>query len=298
MKISVVMTTYNGEKYLEQQLDSILSQTLLPAELIVCDDCSTDGTVLILKKYQQKGLLTYVVNDHQLGLIDNFKNAVSLTTEMNYVALSDQDDLWLPDKLERSAELLKTLDQQLPAMVYTDLLLVDENDKVLNPSFRNELGQDKYRHNLQTLLFGNFVNGCTMLMNPALKQYFREIPNDVRLNHDGWIALAAFTFGEAKEIPLPLVRYRKHESNVSIAADTKPRNRYRSTLNEVITAVKGNDDFLSAQFETVRRFYERFSEAMTPFKRAYFEQFLQLEQRHYLIKKLAYRSIVKKFPRN
>jgi glycosyltransferase involved in cell wall biosynthesis len=296
MKISVVMATYNGERYLEQQLQSILNQTLKPAEIIVCDDVSTDGTVAILEKYKQKGKLTYVVNNHQLGLIDNFKKAVSLATEGNYVALSDQDDEWLPEKLAQSAALLQKIeDSELPCMIYTDLMLVDENDKVLNPSFRSELGQGKYQHNLETLVFGNFVNGCTMLMNPALTKLFADIPNNARLNHDGWIALSAFTFGKAESIPTPQVRYRKHDNNLSIAADTKPRNRFRSLMNEIIEAIKGNQDFLSPQFETVSRFYDLYQNKITDDKQQVFERFLNLKHKPYLFKKLAFGKIVRKF---
>jgi glycosyltransferase involved in cell wall biosynthesis len=296
MKISVVMATYNGERYLEQQLQSILNQTLKPAEIIVCDDVSTDGTVVILEKYKQDGKLTYIVNNHQLGLIDNFKKAVSLAAEGNYVALSDQDDEWLPEKLAQSAALLQKIeDPELPCMVYTDLLLVDQNEKILNPSFRKELGQDKYQHNLETLVFGNFVNGCTMLMNPALKKLFAGIPNNVRLNHDGWMALVAFTFGKVASITTPLVRYRKHENNLSIAADTKPRNRYRSVMKEILEALKGNKDFLSPQFETVSRFYDLYQNEIAANKRQVFERFLNLKHKPYLFKKLAFGKIVRKF---
>src|SRR6476469_5550437 len=98
--ISVAIATYNGELYLEEQLDSILSQTLKPAEIIVCDDLSTDGTQTILEKYQQKGHLRFFVNDKRLGFVGNFKRAVSLTQPNHYVALSDQDDVWLPQKIE------------------------------------------------------------------------------------------------------------------------------------------------------------------------------------------------------
>lgn len=290
------MATYNGERYLEQQLQSILSQTLKPAEIIICDDVSTDGTVAILEKYKQEGRLTYVVNNHQLGLIDNFKKAVSLVAEGNYVALCDQDDEWLPQKLEQSAALLQKIeDPKQPSMVYTDLMLVDENDKILNPSFRSELGQDKYQHNLETLVFGNFVNGCTMLINPPLAKLFAAIPNNVRLNHDGWIALVAFTFGKTASIPTALVRYRKHNNNLSIAADTKPRNRFRSVTNEIIEALKGNQDFLSPQFETVSRFYELYKNEISADKRQIFERFLNLKHKPYLFKKLAFAKIVRKF---
>lgn len=296
MKISVVMTTYNGADYLEEQILSILNQTIPPDEFIVCDDCSTDGTVAILEKYQKEQKLTYVVNDGQLGLINNFKKAVSLASAGNYVALSDQDDEWLPYKLERSAVLLEAIeDPALPCMVYTDLVLVDQSGVILNHSFRNELGQDKYVHQLQTLLYGNFVNGCTVLMNAELKCRFAEIPNDVKLNHDGWLALTAFTFGRAEGINIPLVRYRKHDHNVSISADTKPRNRYRSNLQEILTAFRGNDDFLSAQFETVSRFYACYKDQIAPDKTAFFDQFLKLDTRPYIFKKLAFRKLVKQF---
>jgi glycosyltransferase involved in cell wall biosynthesis len=296
IKIAVVMTTYNGERYLEQQIESILSQSLSPDTLIVCDDRSTDSTVEILDKYQRQGKLTYVVNAEQLGLIENFKKAVSLAPQDAYVALSDQDDQWLPDKLEHSARtLLEIEDPGLPCMVYTDLMLVDETDRALNQSFRNELGQDRYQHNLQTLLFGNFVNGCTVLMNPVLRARFAEIPGDIRLNHDGWMALQAYAFGRAQELKIPLVRYRKHNTNVSIAAGTKPRNRYRSTFQQMVNSLTGNDDFLSAQLETVTRFYETYQTELSPINRDYFREFMSLQNKHYIFKKLAFRKTVKRF---
>jgi len=298
MKISVIMTTYNGEKYLEQQIISILNQTLKPTQFVVCDDGSTDNTIAILEKYKQQQQLDYIVNSNRLGLIDNFKKAVSLATTDNCIALSDQDDEWIPDKLEKSAALLTTIDStQYPCMVYTDLLFVDENENILNNSFRNELGQDKYEHNLQTLLFGNFVNGCTVLMNPALSKLFADIPNNVRLNHDGWMALAAFTFGKGVNIDEPLVRYRKHNSNLSIAAGTKPRNRYISTIYQLIDAIKGKDSFLEPQFETVKRFYNKYASEMPAEKKQYFEAFLKLEGKSYIYKKIAFRKIINEFKR-
>jgi len=295
MKISVVMATYNGEKYLDRQIQSILTQTLQPDEIIVCDDASTDGTVAILERYRQQGKLTYLVNDNRLGFIGNFKKAVALANATNYVALCDQDDEWLPNKLEISAALLEKInDDEVPCLVYTDLALVDQDEKALNNSFQNELGQDKYKHNLQTLLFGNFVTGCTTIMNPKLKRFFEEIPDDARF-HDEWMALIAFTFGKAEGIALPLVRHLKHENNASIKPGTKPRNRYRSTFNQLITALKGKDDFLCEQIKMVQRFYNKYAIEMKPGIKSIFEQFLTLQHRSYFIKKLAYRRTVRKY---
>lgn len=296
MKISVVMATYNGEKYLEQQILSILNQTVKPDEFIVCDDGSTDGTISLLEKFAQQNKLRYVINDRQLGLIANFKKVVSLANNENYIALSDQDDEWLPEKLEKSVELLQQIDNdKVPCMVYSDLLLVDQNDNVLNTSFRDERGQSHYQYNLETLLLNNFVNGCTTLINPELKRRFAEIPDDVLLNHDSWMALLTFTFGKSAYIPLSLVRYRKHESNASITGDVKPKSRYRSIMNELVDSLKGQKTFLAAEFATAQRFYNCYVDEMAEDKKNNFKKFLSLQHKPYIFKKLFYRKTLKQF---
>lgn len=296
MKISVVMATYNGEKYLEQQIVSILEQTVKPDEFIVCDDGSTDRTIAILEKFAQQNKLRYVINDRQLGLIANFKKTVSLANNGNYIALSDQDDVWLPQKLEKSIELLQQIDDAtIPCMVYSDLLLVDQNDIVLNDSFRDERGQSNYQYTLETLLLNNFVNGCTSLFNPELKRRFAEIPDDVLLNHDSWMALLTFTFGKSAYIPLSLVRYRKHESNASITGDVKPKSRYHSVMNELMDSLKGQKTFLAAEFATAQRFYNCYAGEMANGKKAAFKKFLSIQHKPYILKKLFYRKTLKQF---
>jgi hypothetical protein len=86
-------------------------------------------------------------------------------------------------------------------------------------------------------------------MNTELQRLFADFPNNVQLNHDGWMTLMAFTFGKAESIALPLVRYRKHGNNASIPADTKPRNRYRSTMIEILKAINGKP-FASFMIDT------------------------------------------------
>jgi glycosyltransferase involved in cell wall biosynthesis len=294
MNISVVMTTYNGEKFLREQLDSILAQTLMPEEIIVCDDCSTDGTIAILEQYKHIRGFRYVVNEKQLGLIRNFKKVVSMAANDHYVALSDQDDIWLPEKLSLSAELLGQLEPLLPGMIHTDLIWVDEQQNVLNTSFYNERRQSNYKHNLQTLLFANFATGCTIMMNPLLRVYFEEMPDDIKF-HDAWIALAAFTFGSVGEIARPTIKYRRHGNNLSIAGNTKAPNRYRQIKNEIIASLKGDEDFLALQFTTAKRFYHQYWKLMSPEIARCFEKFLSLQHQSYLYKKLAFRRTVRKF---
>lgn len=296
MKISVVMAAFNGEKYLREQLESIIKQTLKPDEVIVTDDKSTDATVKILEQYKLDHQVKLFVNKDRLGLIENFKHAVSKAKQGNYVALSDQDDVWLPDKLEKSAKALESIEQvDGPCMVHSDLLYLDAEDKVISTSFRKTLGQHKYTQNLQTLLFGNFVNGCTSLFNSVLKEQFLTMPNQIALNHDGWIALLAFTFGEVAYLNEPLVRYRKHDNNASIDNSKQINNRFITTLKQLLKASQSNDDFLKAQFDTVCQFYDCYHASMTEEKKRIFKDFLKLKNASFLVKKLAFAKTVRKY---
>lgn len=291
--VSVALATYNGERYLEEQLDSILSQTLKPTKIIVCDDQSSDGTRVILEKYQQKGHLRFFVNDKRLGFVGNFKKAVSITQPNHYVALADQDDIWLPSKIEAAFQRLKHIEvQEYPAMVYSDLILVDQDKNILNPSFRNELGQHTYRHCLDTLLFGGFVNGCTMLMNPLMRHYFSTIPNQKGINHDTWIALIALTFGKIAMVETPLILYRKHINNASEVHDFKRRNRFQRLKAEVINAFSKNDLFEN-EIHTAREFYLIFEQKISTKDQLLIKKFLRLKGKTYLEKKITLRKFFK-----
>ncbi len=287
--ISVAMATYNGGKYLEEQLDSILSQTLRPAEIIICDDQSTDDTHTILENYRNRGLLSYYINDERLGFIGNFKKAVSLCNHGNYIALSDQDDIWLPSKLSMAAEYMQKIDKaDSPAMVYSDLILVDQNKNLINPSFRNELGQGGYIYCLETLFFGCFVNGCTMLMNPAMRTYFATIPENGALNHDTWISMIAYTFGKADIVPEPQIYYRSHGNNATEVGGFKKKGRLSRLYSEIIHSFKKNDLF-EDQISFASEFYNTFQDKLTREQKTLFSRFIKLKGRSLLEKKIALR---------
>jgi glycosyltransferase involved in cell wall biosynthesis len=287
--ISVAMATYNGGKYLAEQLDSILSQTLIPAEIIVCDDQSTDNTPEILEEYRRRGLLKYYINDQRLGFIRNFKKAVSLCKPGNYVALSDQDDIWLPSKLSLAAQYIKNIDEtDSPAMVYSDLILVDQNKNLINPSFRSELGQGGYIYCLETLFFGCFVNGCTMLMNPAMSSYFSTIPDQGALNHDTWISMIAYTFGKADIIPEPQIYYRSHGNNATEVGGFKKKRRLNRLFSEIVHSFKRNDLF-EDQISFASEFYNTFQDRLSTEQKALFIRFINLKGKSWLEKKIALR---------
>lgn len=287
--ISVAMATYNGGKYLEEQLDSIFSQTLRPAEIIVCDDQSTDNTHKILETYHNQGLLNYYINDERLGFIRNFKKAVSLCDSGNYIALSDQDDVWLPSKLSMAAKYLLNIDQAgSPAMVYSDLILVDQDKNVINPSFRSELGQGSYIYCLETLFFGCFVNGCTMLMNPAMRSYFSSIPEKGALNHDTWMSMIAYTFGKADMVPEPQIYYRSHANNATEVGVFKRKGKFKRLLSEIIHSFQKNDLF-EDQIAFASEFYRTFQDKLSPEQKSLFVRFINLKDKSWLQKKIALR---------
>lgn len=287
--ISVAMATYNGGKYLVEQLDSILSQTHLPAEIIVCDDQSTDNTSAILENFQRKGLLKYFINEKRLGFIGNFKKAVSLCNTENYIALSDQDDIWLPSKLSLNAQYIKNIDEtDTPVLVYSDLILVDQDKNLINPSFRNELGQGGYIYCLETLFFGCFVNGCTMLMNPTMRSYFHTIPDRGALNHDTWMSMIAYTFGRAAILPEPQVYYRSHANNATEVGDFNKKGRLKRLLSEIVHSFRKNDLF-EDQIRFASEFYTVFEEKLSPEQKNLFIRFIGLRGKSWVQKKIALR---------
>jgi rhamnosyltransferase len=284
------MATYNGEQYLEEQIESILNQSLQPTIIIVSDDGSKDGTLAILEKYGQQGKLTYLKNNNRPGVVGNFIHCLHQLPAGYYFTLSDQDDIWHPNKLAECFAALQKIEQQdQPCMVYSDLSLMDVQKNIINSSFRNELGHDKYKHCLETLLFGNFVLGCTTLSNYTLKDYIIDMQIHPSFNHDAWMALVTYTFGQTYSIDKALVGYRQHSSNVTIRNHAKKTviNRYINHLKQVFI----KNDFLDDRFTIVDLFYSHYKHSMAPQKRILFENFLRLKNKSYLAKKIAFETV-------
>jgi glycosyltransferase involved in cell wall biosynthesis len=290
--ISVVMTTYNGDRFLVQQIESILAQTLRPAEIIICDDCSIDTTQDILRRYAGNHGIRYYINDRRLGVIENFKKAVSLSAPDNYIALCDQDDVWLPDKLEVSTAKLATIDDgNTPAMTYSNLTVVDENGRILNPSLNNSLGFDKFEHCLTTLVFSNFVLGCTVLMNPAMRRLFSDIPDHGGFYHDAWISMIGFSFGKAISLPGSYVLYRQHAHNVTFShhKDTRRYERILKHVKNIFT----NRDYLVDRMALLKEFQKAYAPLLTEQQLKEMQSVLDLEHVSYLKKKVAFEKAFK-----
>lgn len=218
-RIAIVMATYNGAPNLSAQIDSILAQDHGNWRLIVRDDGSADGTVDILRAYaaRHEEKISLITDDlGNLGPAANFSRLLEIVNAP-YVALCDQDDVWLPDKLSRSLTRMQALEAahgaRAPCLIYTDLIVADRTLKQVAPSFWDRMGIRPDRDwTLDAILTGNQVTGCTMLLNHPLRDLVTPIPCEACM-HDWWIALCAVALGKAEALAEPTVLYRVHGAN-------------------------------------------------------------------------------------
>jgi glycosyltransferase involved in cell wall biosynthesis len=224
-RIDILLSTYNGEKFLAEQLDSILGQSHVNIILTIRDDGSRDSTPEILEDYARKDArITYEVQDN-LGVVGSFHRLlIDADPGSHYYAFADQDDLWLPDKLERALSRLAACDQKEP-LLYCSRVEYVTADKVhlgYSPMLRKKA-------EFRNALVQNIATGCTIVMNEAARTCLlkHDWPAQV-LMHDWWCYLVVSAFGTVIWDEYPSVRYRQHGGNViggtvSFLSDCKRR---------------------------------------------------------------------------
>ncbi|QCT93939.1 glycosyltransferase family 2 protein [Caminibacter mediatlanticus TB-2] len=205
--ISVVMATYNGEKFLREQLDSILNQTYKNLEIIICDDCSTDKTWKILEEYKQKDQRIKIFkNETNIGYVKNFEKAISLC-KGDFIALSDQDDIWIENKIEILLKNIKNYD-----LIHSDAYLIDETGTVIHNSYSSLSKKYLYPKDIVELAFTPSVTGCTCMFTKSLKNKAIPFCKNIHV-HDLWISLVAFKNNGIIYYDTPLIKYRQHANN-------------------------------------------------------------------------------------
>ncbi|WP_242672903.1 glycosyltransferase family 2 protein [Azotobacter chroococcum] len=205
-KISIAMTTYNGEKYLREQLDSYLEQSRQPDELVVCDDRSSDTTLTILEEFRDTAPFTVHVvrNEINIGFVRNFENALSLCSG-DIICLSDQDDVWLPDKL---ATVERLFAENRQAMVLI-------NDQEICDGNLTGFGTTKLGNILALGYSQNcFMTGCCTSLRREWLSIVLPIPHAIS-SHDSWINRMAIAMQVRLLCEKPLQLYRRHECNAS-----------------------------------------------------------------------------------
>lgn len=205
----IVLSTFNGERYLGPLLDSLLAQDHSPFEILARDDGSTDGTLELLRSYAARTPGLRVVPGRHLGFVRSFAAALELTSPAaDYVALCDQDDVWRPEKLSRAVARLRHVPQGTPALYCSRLAVVDERlaPLGLSPlprkglSFRNALVESQ-------------SVGCTSVLNRSASEVLGTFPSEV-VSHDWWIYLVVSAFGETIYDEEPTILFREHPGNV------------------------------------------------------------------------------------
>lgn len=220
--VAILMSTYNGEKYLEEQVKSIISQDYTDWHLYIRDDGSTDNTVSLIKKITRDNEKITFLNENKpknLGVTGSFMDLLA-NTKAQYYMFSDQDDYWKQDKIQKSILLLKQHNhKRKPICVYTNLQIVDDNLE------GNELLLTKTWQDFPKLFFTNNLYGCTMLFNNFLKEKikFNRLNYDNIYVHDWWLALVCAIFGEIYYLDEPTILYRQHYGN-QIGATSKNIN--------------------------------------------------------------------------
>jgi glycosyltransferase involved in cell wall biosynthesis len=211
---SVALCTYNGAKYLEAQLASIGAQTLPPDEVVICDDASTDDSVAVARRFADSApfAVTILPNPRNLGSRENFSRCIAACTGQ-IIVLSDQDDIWLPHKLERLTSVLAEAPKA--AFAFSDALMIDEHEQSLSRTLWETLrltsGERRLfesRRGFEALLRRQIVTGATI----AFRAHYRELllPIPEGWVHDAWIALVLSAVAWGIPLREPLIRYRQH----------------------------------------------------------------------------------------
>jgi len=216
LRISIAMCTYNGMPFVQEQLESIAKQTRTPDELVVCDDASTDETIQEIQAFARNAPFPVQIysSPTNVGTRRNFGRAIDLARH-DIIMLSDQDDVWVPGKVARIAEIFE---QRRPVgLVFTDLEIMDEHSSVTGRKMWKAVGVDnraQQRFNdgraLDVLLKGPVVIGASMAFRSHFKNLVLPICDDGIFLHDSWIAILIASVADTACIDEPLVQYRTH----------------------------------------------------------------------------------------
>lgn len=278
--ITILMATHNGEKYIAEQIESILGQTDKDWKLVIQDDCSTDRTSEIARRYAEgyPKRVSFLQLEKPSGSAKaNFFSMLKYA-DTEYMMTCDQDDVWLPDKikitLEKMHEMESKFGSAIPLLVHTDLKVVDERLNKISDSLFNLQNLNSRRNQLNHIMVQNIVTGCTMMVNRALtvmvqdslKQQAIEwsVPHLPTLQqaimHDWWFALAAAALGHIGFVSEPTVLYRQHGHNEVGAKNT---GSLRYNIGRLLNN-KQSGSALEATYNQADCFLKMYGSKLTP----------------------------------
>jgi len=249
--VDIAMATYNGERFIAEQLLSIQKQTYPYWTLYISDDASTDNTIKIIKDFASTDSRIKLINtERQGGVVNNFNRAL-LATDAEYVLLSDQDDYWPEQRLNNLLTAMMEKPQDNVAMVFSDLTLVDENLNTVSESFYKSRSINPTENiNCNMLIWKCSVYGCSVIVNRKLLKKCLPMPEGITM-HDNWLALNAATESGLYFYNHQTILYRQHSNNVvggagktlwakitTLPLTIKKVINYRKKITRLITAAK------------------------------------------------------------
>lgn len=259
-KVAVLMSTYNGERYLREQIDSILQQQDITVSLIVRDDGSNDGTINILQEYNKGAHRLDYYQGENAGPARSFMELLVKAPEADFYAFSDQDDYWLPNKLSAALDAIGNI--ATPALYYCQTQLADKNLQPFPSVKINPYGT------FGEALVYQFIGGCTMVMNAALRAVINEYTPKYLAMHDVWIYDIAKAIDAAVVFdPTPHILYRQHDQNVI----GQGYSRWKEWRRRIQRIVFGKEHMRYRTALEVQRGYEK---RMTPQNKDILQLFL------------------------
>ena len=286
--VSIAMATYNGEKYLKEQLDSLINQSYKSIEIVIVDDCSKDNTIGLIKQYQEKfNFIRLFINEKNSGVTSTFEKAIT-ESKGKYIAISDQDDIWELDKIEILLNEIDDFDA-----VYSNSLLVDSQGNSLGKSFTTIMNMKTYKIGTPFLL-SNSVPGHTILMKKDFVEKILPIPKNILF--DLWIGFCAAGNNGIKFIDKTLVKYRQHDSNTIGTRDSKNKKKKDAVniqfekklveLKTLATAPINNKETTEILTQMITHFHRRWSLARSLFFFKNFDEILVSKKKSVFRKKL------------
>ena len=259
-KIDILMATYNGEKYLVEQLDSIINQTYHNWNLLIRDDNSTDKTLEIIQNYHKKDKRIKILKDNKgnIGIVGNFEELLK-SSESEFIMFSDQDDIWVENKLDMYLKMIEKIKNK-GFMIHSDAILFDKNkSNILEDTF---ISKKAINRGLENVFFNYFVQGATILISKEIKNFILPFPKEVYL-HDRYIHLISELFFERIFVNKALIYYRQHGDN-QIGA--------KNTIRELLS----KRYFDERDRQLIKIIYNKYGRLLTEDKKKLIEEYFKI----------------------
>ncbi|MFT7009302.1 MAG: glycosyltransferase involved in cell wall biosynthesis [Colwellia sp.] len=284
--IDVLLATYNGELFLKEQIDSILNQEMVEVRLLVRDDGSTDSTLDILNQYSDERLSIITDGLGNLGVAENFRVLMKNSTS-EYIFFSDQDDIWLPNKVITLIEEISKHNQDEPLLSYSFGNVVDKNLNQINDFITIE----SHIKTMSDILFINGgIQGCAMAINKQLLDLY--LSNNIKpYMHDQLITLLAIGFGQISFVNKPLFLYRQHDNNVIGNKKRTLTDRFFNFLKDRSEVYLLRDDSV----DTIKKFNTLYNGKLSDYDLSVIKKFIYLADNDVNIFIIAFYAFYYKF---